>query len=155
MFYIYKCEPYENFMYWSNSLGELHHNGEYDIENVNELPEELQRAYNDLFCDGMYGVRVYLSEFNNKYGISFSASYDDCYANDLNITYKELVMIAKHKAIELSEKYSGFDILFGEDSIQFSDGSNETEILIFMPWNITEEKFDEVGEYFSTMCYSI
>lgn len=155
MFYIDKYEVNENFVYWSNSCGDLHHNGEYDIDNVADLPIELQRAYNELFSEGIYGVRVYLSEFNGKYGISFEASYDDCYASDLNIAYKELVEIAKRKAIECSEKYPEFDVLFGEDNITFSDGSSETGITIFMPWDITEEKFDEVGKYFEAMCYSV
>ena len=39
----------EKLIYWSNSCGDLHHNGEYDIEDESGLPKELQRVLNDLW----------------------------------------------------------------------------------------------------------
>ena len=38
--------------YWSNACGDLHHHGEYDLENASELPLELQRAYAELWREG-------------------------------------------------------------------------------------------------------
>ena len=38
--------------YWCNACGELHHYGEYDLKDISELPEELQRAYKELWKDG-------------------------------------------------------------------------------------------------------
>jgi len=91
MLYEYKDKLGGNFVYWSNSCGDLHHNGEYDIDKVEDLPKELRRAYNELWCDGVYGLRCYLVEFNGKYGIAFEAGYSEGYADDLGITYEGLV----------------------------------------------------------------
>ena len=43
-----ELELSKRLKYWSNACGELHHHGEYDLDNVSELPIELQRAYNEL-----------------------------------------------------------------------------------------------------------
>ena len=52
--------------YWSNACGELHHHGEYALDDVSELPEELQRAYNELWKEGN-GCYEYLVEYDGKY----------------------------------------------------------------------------------------
>lgn len=155
MLYEFKNELGGNFVYWSNSCGDLHHNGEYDIEKVENLPKELQRAFNELWCEGIYGVSCYLVEFNGKYGIAFEAGYDKDYANDSNMTYENLIQIAREKAIECSKKYPNYDVLFGEDTKKWSDGSTDSIVMIIMPWNIVEKEFDEVGRYFETMCYKV
>ena len=46
-------------------------------------------------------------------------------------------------------------MLFGKDWITFSDGSCETGLAIFVPWDISAEKFDEVGRWFESMVYKI
>jgi len=154
MLYDFKNQLGGNFVYWSNSSGDLHHNGEYDISDIKELPEELQRAYKELWSD-TYGVSCYLVEFNGKCGIAFEAIYDECYAEDSNIDYQKLIEIAKAKAREYQNRYSEYDIIFGENTTQWSDGSTESSIFIVMPCDIEKEKFEEVGNYFGTSCYSI
>lgn len=155
MLNVFKNELGGNFVYWSNSCGDLHHNGEYDIERVEDLPKELQRAFNELWCDGVYRVRCYLVEFNGKYGIAFEAGYDKGYAEDLEMTYENLINIAKEKAVECSKKYPEYDVIFGKETEKWSDGSTDSIVMIVMPWDISNEKFDEVGKYLETMCYAI
>lgn len=155
MLYEFKNELGGNFVYWSNSCGDLHHNGEYDIENIEDLPKELQRAFTELWSDGVYRVRCYLVEFNGKYGISFEAEYDKGYADDVEITYDELVKIAREKAIECSKKYPEYDVIFGKDAVERSDGSKDTVVVIVMPWDISKEKLNDVGKYFESMCYEM
>lgn len=43
-----EVELSRHLTYCSNACGDLHHNGEYDIDDISELPEELQRAYDEL-----------------------------------------------------------------------------------------------------------
>lgn len=155
MLYEFKNEIGGNFVYWSNSCGDLHHNGEYDIEKVEGLPRELQRAFNELWCEGIYGVRCYLVEFNGEYGIAFEAGYDKCYADYLEIELEELVKIAKEKANECSNRYSEYDVIFGKYTEERSDRTTEAIIMIVMPWDVNYESFDEVGKYFEAMCYAV
>lgn len=155
MLYEYKNELGGDFVYWSNSCGDLHHNGEYDIDKVEDLPKELQRAFNELWCEGVYGVRCYLVEFNGHYGIGLEAGYDKCYADDIGMKYERLIEIAKEKAVECSNKYPEYDVIFGEETEKWSDGSVDSIVMIVMPWDISEEKFDEVGKYLEAMCYEI
>ena len=149
---LYKFENnLENFVYWSNSTGDLPYNLEYDIE---DLPKELQRAFTELWSDS-YWANQYIAEFNGKYGIILEAEYDKYFAEDLNISYDELVKAAENKAIEVSEMYPEYDILFGKDAIEWSDGSISTSVNVFMPWDIDENKFVEVVNYFDSMCYKM
>ena len=155
MLYKFKDELSKDFVYWSNSCGDLHHNGEYDIENVDDLPKELQRAFDELWSEGIYGVRCYLVEFAGKYGIAFEAGYDKGYAEDINLTYEQLINAAREKAVECAKKYPEYDVIFGEDVEPWSDGTTDSIVMIIMPWDINEETLDEVGRYFESMCYEI
>lgn len=154
MLYEFKNQLDEDLVFWSNNSGDLHHNGEYDISHVKDLPKELQRAYNELWSD-CYGANCYLVEFKGKYGIAFEAIYDKWYADDSGISYPELLKIAKNKARNYEKRYSEYDIIWGENTTQWSDGSIESSILLIMPWDIQKEKFEEVGKYFGANCYSI
>ena len=60
----------KHLKYWSNACGELHHQGEYDLTNISELPEELQRAYENLWEEGN-GCLEYLVEYDGKYYIAY------------------------------------------------------------------------------------
>lgn len=50
MYYEFK-DTIKNIVYWSNSLGDLHHNADYDIKDVKELPFPLQQAFKKLWLD--------------------------------------------------------------------------------------------------------
>ncbi len=144
----------ENFVYWSNCTGDLHHNAEYWIDNVEDLPKELQVAYNELWSDS-YWANCYIAEFNGKYGIALEAEYDNYFAEELKVSCKELDNMVKDKAVELANKYSEYDVIFGEDTIKWSNGEVNSAMIIFMPWNVGNEKFLEVQEYFDSMCYNM
>ena len=144
----------ENFVYWCNNAGDLHHNAEYWIDDVEDLPKELQVAYNELWSDS-YWASCYIAEFNDKYGIVLEAEYSSYFAKELKVSRKELDNMVKDKAVELTNKYSEYDVIFGEDTIKWSDGEVNSAMIIFMPWNISKEKFFEVQEYFDSMCYDM
>ena len=144
----------ENFVYWCNNAGDLHHNAEYWIDEVEDLPKELQVAYNELWSDS-YWASCYIAEFNGKYGIALEAEYSSYFAEELEVSRQELDNMVEDKAIELADKYSEYDVIFGKDTIKWSDGEVNSAMLIFMPWNTSKEKFLEVQEYFDSMCYDM
>ena len=84
-----ELELNKHLKYWSNACGELHHHGEYDLDNILELPEELQRAYNELWKEGN-GCLEYLVEYDGKYYIALVSEFDDTFADDSNISMEEL-----------------------------------------------------------------
>lgn len=132
----------------------MHHNTEYWIDDVAELPNELQRAYNELWSES-YWASCYIVEFNGKYGVALEAEYDDDFAEDKGISYETLLGIAKSKAIECADKYSEYDVIFGEDTMHWSDGSVDSIVSIIVPWDTSVEKFVETVTWFDSMCYDI
>lgn len=153
MLYEFK-DNLENFVYWCNCTGDLHHNAEYWIDDVDDLPKELQSAYNELWSD-CYWANCYIAEFNGEYGIALESEYDSYFAEELKVSRHELDNMVKDKAVELTNKYSEYDVIFGEDAIKWSNGEVNSAMIIFMPWNISKEKFLEVQEYFDSMCYDM
>ena len=154
MLYEFKDELGGNFVYWCNATGDLHHNAEYWIDDVEELPTELQRAYNELRSEN-YWANQYIVEFNGKYGVALIAEYDKYFAEDLGISYEELVGFAKEKAIECASRYPEYDVIFGEDTQEWSDGQVDSIVSIIVPWDTTEKKLKEVAEWFDSMCYDM
>lgn len=96
-------EMNNHLKYWSNACGELHHHGEYDLTNISELPEELQRAYKDLWEEGN-GCLEYLVEYDGKYYIALISEFDNTFANDSGLSMDELYERAKSNALRLYEK---------------------------------------------------
>lgn len=137
---LYKCknELCGNFVFWSNCCGDLHHNGEYQINSVEELPKELQRAYKELWAE-TYGVHCYLVEFKGRYGIAFEVEYDDNFACDLGISYEEAVGLAEDMAKNLALHYPYYDVIFGEDVLLWSNGSRSTTVLVVTPWTTSKK----------------
>lgn len=86
--------------YWSNACGDLHHRGEYDLDDVSQLPVELQRAYTELWKEGG-GCYEYLIEYDEKYYVALVNEFDDSYADDLRISMDELYDLAKKNALKL------------------------------------------------------
>lgn len=74
-------EMYKVITFWSNCCGDLHHNGEYDVSEE-QLPEELQRAYRELWEEGN-GCLEYLLEYGGRYYVALSAEFDGDYADML------------------------------------------------------------------------
>lgn len=61
-------EMYKVITFWSNCCGDLHHNGEYNVSEE-QLPEELQRAYRELWEEGN-GCLEYLLEYGGRYYVT-------------------------------------------------------------------------------------
>ena len=154
MLYEFENELGGDFVYWCNNAGDLHHNAEYWINDVAELPTELQRAYNELWNEN-YWANCYVVEFNGKYGVALEAEYDSDFAEDVKMSYDELLDIAKRKAVECSEKYPDYDVIFGKDTMHWSDGSVDSIVSIIVPWNESAEKFHDVATWYDSMCYDV
>lgn len=145
-----KCYEFDNELelnkhlkYWSNACGELHHHGEYDLENVSELPEELQRAYNELWKEGN-GCFEYLAEYDNKYYIALISEFDETFANDSGVSTEKLYEIAKRNALELfhQDLFKDTILIIGKET-----GFNEFhEIIFLVPAMESENVYDEIED---------
>ena len=142
------------FVFWSNSCGDLHRNGDYDIKDMSELSSNLQYAYKNLWRE-TYPVYCYLAEFNTQEGIALELSYDRCYASDYGISYAELLEIAHDKAVQLSRKYPDYDVIMGEDAITWSDESKDTVVYIILPWDTDPKKVEEIADFMDEIGYKI
>lgn len=112
-------ERINSVLYWCNACGELHYHGEHDITE-DDLPDELRRAYNDLWGEN-YGSLCYLVETAEGYGIALVNEYGDKYAKDCGLTMDELFNLVVKDAETVSKnplfqnaeilaiEYSGFD----------------------------------------------
>lgn len=85
--------------YWSNSCGDLHYHGEYNIAEE-QLPSELKRAYNVLWKEGQ-GCYEYLVEFKGTYYIALISELNKDYADDCNMSMDELYSQGLHNAKEM------------------------------------------------------
>lgn len=141
--------------YWSNSCGDLHYNGEYTINDVSELPYELQRVWNDLWYENAFGINVYLADLNGAYGIYLESTYDSCYASDMGITYEELKSIARNIALEIYESNGSYTVIFGDDTCSWLNGESESTVGIFLPWHIDVDTFNKVGKNFGDKVYTV
>ena len=150
---LYKYEKDTEINYFSNNCGELYNNGK-DLE-LSELPTELRIAFDTLFEENKFGLDNNLVEFKGQYGICISALYDRCYAEDLGITIDALNKIALDKAVELSNKYDSYSVIYGELAVMWSDGNADTIVGIIIPWDESMEKFEEIGSWFTGMCYVV
>lgn len=129
---------YGSLNYWSNALGELHHHGEYDIEK-GELPAALSRVYDELFFDGDFGSLRYLVETQNGFGIALVNEYDECYADDCNVSMDTLFRSAIKDAdvISTQPEFETAEILLGERM-----GFDNSHILVVvLPADISVEAF--------------
>lgn len=149
MLYESKNDMPNSFKYWSNSCGDTFIDDCFVDER--DLPIELQFTLNVLWSDGMYVMRMYLAEFNGVYGVSVEAEYEeDCSGRKCS---PETIAYAHNKAVELADAYPEHTVLFGENAEEWSDGTVDTIVSIFMPWDTDVETFDKVCKYFDSMCY--
>lgn len=133
----------KHLKYWSNACGELHHHGEYDLDSISELPEELQRAYNELWKEGN-GCLEYLVEYDGKYYIALVSEFDDTFADDSNVSMEELYEIAKKNALELFQQdlFKNTVLIIGKET-----GCNEChEVIFLVPAMESENVYDEIED---------
>lgn len=138
-----ELELSKHLKYWSNACGELHHHGEYDLNDISELPEELQRAYNELWKEGN-GCHEYLVEYDGKYYIALVSEFDDTFADDSNMSMEELYKIAKRNALELYHRD-----LFKNTVLVIGKGTGVEEcheIMFLVPAKESENVYDEIEE---------
>ena len=136
--------------YWSNSIGELHYHGKYDISEA-ELPNELHRVYCDFDIFGKYSSRCYLVETEKGYGIALVNEYDECFADDCHISMTELFdsLLEDTKDISLLSCFSKAEIYIGEHM-----GFDEShELAVIFPADISREEFEQAAKTLDNYAY--
>lgn len=134
-------EMNKHLKYWSNACGELHYHGEYDLTNILELPEELQRAYKELWEEGN-GCLEYLVEYDGQYYIALISEFDDTFANDNGLSMDELYERAKFNALKLYEKELFLNTLLVIGKETGFDGCHE--ICFLVPATESKNIYDEI-----------
>lgn len=141
----YKKENIEQYIedlkYWSNSCGELHYHGEYDLKEK-DLPKELLRAYNELWSDGT-GSLCYLVEYKGEYRIALINGFDEIYAEDINSTMDILYQHMKTKAEKFSAmgEFKNTQIIIAENA-----GCYEYyEFVVLLSCDTKKEIFDKIA----------
>lgn len=107
---------YENTLrYWSNSMGELHHHGQYDITEQ-DLPESLRRVYREFKIFEEFGSRCYLCETEKGYGIALVNEYDESYADDCKLSMDSMFLSAavEAAAIRALPEFQDAEVFLGE-----------------------------------------
>lgn len=127
--------------YWSNACGELHHNGEYDLNDASELPDELQRAYKELWKEG-YGCYGYLVEYDGSYYIALVSEFDETFAEDEKLSMDESYEIGKKNALQLynTDLFRNAVLVIGKET-----GAQDCHEFIFLvPAMESEDVYDEI-----------
>lgn len=138
---------------YSNATGDLFDlDGEWISEE--DLSPELFRAFNSLWNENGW-ANCYLADFYSMPCLALSAEYDRDYAKALGISYEDLLEKAKVNAQRVSECQCGIDFLFGRDTMQWSDGSVASEFLMMIPWDVSNERFKKLQEWFDSVCYAL
>ena len=139
----------KTYKYWSNSCGDLFTpdiETRKDIDNVEELPMQLQKLFTDLWSDDKW-FRCYLTELDGQYGIAYEDEYSQLNADDYGISYDELLDKAKFFAEQIAEKFPQFTVMFSKDFTEWNDGTKDSIIVVFMPYGVSKEDFDAVDKF--------
>lgn len=117
---------YNRLKFWSNAAGDLHHYGQYDLNDDSELPKELQRAYDELWNEGS-GCLEYLTEFDGKYYVALICEF--YFSDDEKISMEELYKLAKQNALKLyhQDLFKDTILIMGKGT-----GCNECHEAIFL-----------------------
>lgn len=140
---------FNTIKFWSNSGGELHHHGEYDISE-DELPEPLQRAYKELWNDGICGLN-YLVETPKGYGIALINEYDTYTSSTYDCPMDDLFLMAMKDGLNISihPEFSLADVYIGE----YSGCGNCHELVVVFPADIPKEEFDKAAATLDSLAY--
>ena len=132
----------EAVKYWSNSCGELHKNGLFDITEE-ELPVPLQRAYQELWGED-YGSYCYLVETPDGYGAALINEYDLCFAEDCGLTMDDLFETACQDAGEIAghDAFENARVYVGE----FSDFNECHDLIVVFPADTPVEAFHKAAK---------
>lgn len=138
-----ELELNKHLKYWSNCCGELHHYGEYDLENISELPEELQRAFNELW-EEENGCLEYLVEYDKKYYIALISEFDSTFSYDCMLSMDELYEIVKRNALELYNEnlFKNTILILGKKT-----GLDDChEVIFLVPAMESKKIYDEIED---------
>lgn len=136
--------------YWSNSMGELHHHGEYDITEE-DLPDELRHVYQEIDCFEQYGSRVYLTETEKGYGIALINEYDECFAKDCNLSMDNLFVSALVDAVAIRScpEFKNASIYLAKE-LGFESSH---ELAVIFPASISKAAFDKAAKLLDDTVY--
>lgn len=146
-------ELYGNALrYWSNSMGELHHYGQYDITEQ-ELPEPLQHIYQEFTIFEQFGSRCYLCETEKGYGIALVNEYDEGYASDCKLSMDSLFLCAavEAAALRIMPEFQGTEVFLGECCGM--DGCHE--LCVVFPATVAPEIFYAAAEQLDKSVYQV
>ena len=136
--------------YWSNSIGELHRHGKYDISE-DDLPDPLKEVYQEYDLFERYKSRSYLVETENGYGIALINEYDECFADDCKLTMDQLFFSAMVDAATI-RSHSEFDtasIFLGE----YLGFDSCHELAVVFPADISQESFERAAKLLDHIAY--
>lgn len=146
---------YEQFEYWSNSCGDVYHDGEFLAED--DLPKELLVALEELLNDDS-GSMEFLSEYQGeKYVAVLNEFHDDC-ADKYDLTMDEIyqVMKAHFEKIYSSPEFDHTLLMFGKNT--GFDGCHEAIILVPASFANSEEgkrAFRKIEDIIYDTCYDL
>lgn len=138
--------------YWSNSMGELHHYGQYDITEA-ELPAPLQRVYREFVIFEQYGSRCYLCETEKGYGIALVNEYDVSYAADCKLSMDSLFLCAavEAAALRVRPEFHDAEIFLGECCGMESCH----ELCVVFPATVEPKEFNAAAELLDKSVYEV
>lgn len=137
--------------YWCNGCGELHHFGEFDITE-DDLPKDLQRAYNELWTDGTRSY-CYLVTYQDKNYIALINGYDADCADVLSVSMDELYDFGKKIAekVAVSKIFENAQIVFAE-MMNFNDAH---ELIVLIDPYESKENFVKMAKYLEENAYKM
>lgn len=146
---------YDQFEYWSNSCGDVYHDGEFLAED--DLPKELLVALKELWNDNS-GSMEFLSEYQGeKYVALLNEFHDDC-TDEYDLTMDDVykVMKAHFEKIYSSPEFNHTLLMFGKNTGY--DGCHEAVILVPASFaNSAEGKraFRKIENIIYDTCYDL
>ena len=152
-----ETKKYESDLkYWSNAAGELHHFGEYDIEEK-DLPAELQTMYQESWQECPYGVFCYLAQYKGENGIALIAEYHE-FTPEGETSEINNAEQGEKVAKLLSERFNYPVIIakqLGFPGTSPIEGDNDlaTEVTLFIKAGASKKQVDEAAKYFGEIAY--
>lgn len=133
-------------IYWSNSCGDLHYGGFYDV-NKDDLPQPLQTIYDEWFVENEFGFNNYLFEKNGRYGMAIEAEYyeNDRKVNNLSVSEYD-VFISK---MEWLIKYFLRSVMSFPIEVELEKDTGDDDIVsilrVFIPYDAGKKVYKRVG----------
>lgn len=141
----------DTYRYWSNCCGDLFRPGDdgkagEDID-VKDLPGELKTLFETLWTEDA-GFRCYLIELDGQYGIALEDEYSRETAALYDISYEQYLHMAVIFAEHIQKRFSWATVMYTKDYHEWSDGSKDSIVTVFMPFGIvTQKNLAEVAKY--------